>query len=94
LCAPRCACINLKRYTLEQIRPIARVPEATEQATLDFKKAKVIVRMDIDRRGKLATTDAIDATDAAAVTTRRDIDMTLHDDDFIRNPRTHANVNV
>eukprot|EP01046_Picozoa_sp_COSAG06_P032983 COSAG06_NODE_3335_length_5489_cov_72.469202_2_plen_66_part_00 len=45
--------------------------------------------MDIDRRGKLATTDAIDATDAAAVTTRRDIDMTFHDD-FIRNPRKHA----
>ena len=49
--------------------------------------------MDIDRRGKLATTDAIDATDAAAATTRRDIDMTFHDD-FIRNPRKHANVNV
>jgi hypothetical protein len=50
--------------------------------------------MDIDRRGKLATTDAIDATDAAAATAQRDIDMTFHDDDFIRNPRTHANVNV
>ena len=49
--------------------------------------------MDIDRRGKLATTDAIDATDAAAVTAQRDIDMTFHDD-FIRNPRKHANANV